>query len=118
MGFWSPAVLVNDAKRHGIRVLPVDLHRSRTRCSLENGSIRLGFNYIAYLGESEAARLVEVRNAGPFLSLADFCRRTRLARRIVENLILSGALDGWGQGRRELLWELGNLRYERDELAL
>ncbi len=33
MGFWSPAVIVNDARRHGIRVLPVDIHRSEATCT-------------------------------------------------------------------------------------
>jgi error-prone DNA polymerase len=96
----------------------VDLQRSRAKCSLENGAIRLGLNYVAYLADSDAARIVALRNEAPFVSLADFCRRTRLARRVIENLILCGALDGWGITRRELLWELGKLRYERDELPL
>lgn len=43
---------------------------------------------------------------GPFRSLADFCRRTKLGRRAVEALIWAGAFDGWGVPRRQLLWDL------------
>ncbi|MGA8016967.1 MAG: DNA polymerase III subunit alpha, partial [Candidatus Dormiibacterota bacterium] len=35
MGFYHPSVLVDDAKRHGIRTLPVDIVRSRARCTVE-----------------------------------------------------------------------------------
>ena len=51
---------------------------------------------------------------GPFVSLSDFCRRTRLPRPVVENLILSGAMDCFGLSRRKLLWELGKLGYEEE----
>lgn len=46
------------------------------------------------------------------------CRRTRLPRRLVEQLILAGALDGWGHPRRQLLWALGQLTYRIEELPL
>jgi error-prone DNA polymerase len=50
--------------------------------------------------------VVEARRFGPFRSLADFCRRTKLGRRAVEPLIWAGAFDGWGVPRRQLLWDL------------
>ncbi len=118
LGFWSPAVLTGDARRRGLTVLPVDLQRSQAKCSLEDEAIRLGFNYVNGLGESGGARLVTARQAGPFRDLADLCRRTRLPRRLVEQLILAGALDGWGAPRRQLLWALGQLTYQAEELPL
>lgn len=118
LGFWNPAVLVGDARRRGIKVLPVDIDRSRNRCTVEQGSIRLGFNYIAGLGEGGITRLEEARQVRSFTGLADFCRRTQLPRRIVEKLILVGAMDRWGLTRRKLLWELGQLRYQEAELDL
>ncbi|MCL4299441.1 MAG: error-prone DNA polymerase [Anaerolineae bacterium] len=116
MGFWNPAVLVGDAQRRGIPVLPVDIQRSRNRCTVEQEGIRLGFNYIAGLGEGGITRLEEARRVRSFTNLADFCRRTQLPRRMVQNLILVGAMDGWGIPRRKLLWELGQLRYAEAEL--
>jgi error-prone DNA polymerase len=118
MGFWSPAVLVNDARRHGVRALPVDLHLSQARCVAAGGDIRLGFNVVKGWGEASVERLVGARGAGPFAGLADLCRRTRLPPRLIENLILAGALERWGVPRRRLLWDLGKLRYQADELDL
>lgn len=118
MGFWNPAILLGDARRHGIKVLGVDLNRSQGRCTVDAGRVRLGFNYVAGLGEASIARLVEVRSAGVFSGLVNFCGRTRLPRRLIENLILAGAMDAWGLPRRQLLWQLGQLRYTEEELDL
>jgi error-prone DNA polymerase len=118
MGFWTPAVLVGDARRHGIPILRVDIQHSQARCRVELGGIRLGLSTIQGLGETGIARLEAARPADAFTSLGDLCRRTRLPRRLVENLILAGGLDGWGTARRKLLWELGRLRYHAEELDL
>ncbi len=118
MGFYSPAVVVGDAKRHGVRILPVDVNRSRARCIVENGHLRLGFSYVDTLGEASLEVLEEARREGSYYSLRDFCQRTRLPRRSVENLILVGAMDGWGKARRELIWELGTISYQEGEMDL
>ncbi len=118
MGFWQPAVLVNDARRHGVGVMPIDVNASRGRCSLEGGNIRLGLNYVEGIGSTQADAIVAARGDVPFTNLTDFCRRTRLARNLVENLILVGAMDRWGIARRNLLWQLGTLHYGEDELPL
>jgi len=118
MGFWSPAVLVGDAQRHGLTVLPVDIRCSQARCGLEGRDVRLGFNRVTGLGEAGISRLVAARQRSPFRTLADFCRRTHLPRRLVEHLILAGAMDEWGLPRRQLLWELGTLSYREEELDL
>lgn len=118
MGFWSPAVLVNDARRHGVDVLPVDVNASEGRTTLESGALRLGLCRVRGMGEANVERLVEARQAGAFTGLSDLCQRTRLPRRLIEHLILAGALDGWGIPRRSLLWELGRLHYQEEELEL
>lgn len=118
MGFWSPAVVVNDARRHDIQVLPADLHRSEGTCTVVEGGLRLGFNYVKGWGEASIGRLLDARLVGPFADLGDVCRRTRLPPRLIENLIMAGACDGWGVPRRKLLWQLGKLRYQADELDL
>jgi error-prone DNA polymerase len=51
MGFYSPEVIVNQAKQEGIRILPVDINFSQARCTVEGGRIRLGFRYVRDVGE-------------------------------------------------------------------
>ncbi len=114
MGFWPPSVLIGDAKRHGLTILPLDVERSVARCTLEAGGIRLGLSYVNGLGAAATQRILAAR---PFASLADLCQRTRLPRAQIERLVAAGAFDGWGE-RRQLLWELGTLRYAADELDL
>ncbi len=108
MGFYPPAVFTNDAKRHGIEILPPDANRSRAVCSVEEGSIRIGFGYVRGIAEATAKAIVEEREGhGVFRSLGDFARRTILSREAAENLIAVGAFDGFGLGRREALWQFG-----------
>ena len=118
MGFWSPATIVSDAKRHNIRVLPVDINESEGRCTVQAGAIRLGFNYVKGFGDVAIERVTAAREKGAFRSLADFCRRTQLPQRLIEHLILAGGMDSWGKGRRALVWELGKLDYRADTLDL
>lgn len=118
MGFWTPAVLVNDCRRRGVVVQPVDIHRSQARCTVEGGGIRLGFNYVKGLGEAQIERVIAKRTMTPFIDLADFGRRAGLPRPLVERLILAGAMDAWGISRRHLLWELGTLQYQEEALDL
>ncbi len=118
MGFWNPAVLVNEARRLGMAVFPADVHLSTAECRPENGGIRLGLGYVKGLGDDLIRRILDERAMASFASLDDFCRRTRLGRRLVERLILAGAMDGWSVPRRELLWELGMLHYREDGLDL
>ncbi|MBE2193413.1 MAG: error-prone DNA polymerase [Anaerolinea sp.] len=117
MGFWSPAVLVNDARRHGICVLNVDMNHSQGVCTLEGDAIRLGLGYVSQVSERHLKLILAARADRPFTDLGDFCRRVKLPMRITENLILAGAFDGLGASRRDLLWELGSPRAQSDELA-
>ncbi|HUV95537.1 MAG TPA: error-prone DNA polymerase, partial [Anaerolineae bacterium] len=118
MGFYAPRVLVGDARRHGVRVLPVHVNKSQEECTIEEGAVRLGLWYVDELGEATIARILEAREHGHYLSLEDFCSRTRLSRRAIENLILAGGMDEWNQDCRKLIWALGRTRYRADELPL
>ncbi len=118
MGFWNPAVLVNEVRRLGMPIFPADIHHSRALCWPEEGGIRLGLSYVKGLGEAPIDRIIAERNERLFDDLADFCRRTRLGRQVVEHLILAGTMDSWSTPRRDLLWELGTLSYREDTLDL
>jgi error-prone DNA polymerase len=118
MGFWSPAVLVGDARRHGIDVLPVHLKHSQAACVVEGDGIRLGFAYVKGWGAEAIARLLAVRDRVPLTDMTTLYRQTRLPKRLLENLVLAGACDHWGRQRRQLLWQLGKLRAVPAELPL
>jgi error-prone DNA polymerase len=107
MGFYSPEVIIGDARRHGVEILPVDVNASHARCTVEDGRLRLGFRYVEGIGATQLAQLERARRDGPYSSLRDFLRRTGLSREAVENLIAIGAFRELGLRRRELLWQLG-----------
>ena len=109
MGFYPSHVLINDAKRHGVRVFAPDIAGSGVRCTVEDrNAIRVGLAYVRSLSGDAARRIViEREENGPYLSLADFVRRCPLSADAIENLILVGAFDRFGLGRREALWQVG-----------
>jgi error-prone DNA polymerase len=114
MGFYPPHVVVSEARRCGVEIRPVDVEASGLRAIVEGDALRpgsgqalrLGLAVVTGLGEAGGRSVVEARRCGPFRSLADFCRRTKLGRRAVEALIWAGAFDGWGVPRRQLVWDL------------
>ena len=112
MGFYHPHVLVEDAKRHGVTILPVDINKSYVRCTVEGGALRLGFNYVHGVGDKALEVLEEAQLKGPVTSLEEFCRRIRLTTQSrngltkaqVRNLVLAGAFDALEPNRREAVW--------------
>ncbi len=111
MGFYSPEVIANDARRHDIEIRGVDVNHSQVECSIEEGeasdAVRLGYRYVKGLGEAAWERLEEGSKAGQYQSLWDFWRRTRLGREAIENLVSVGAFSWTGLHERDLLWQLG-----------
>jgi error-prone DNA polymerase len=71
MGFYHPSTLVKDAQRHGLRVLPVDVNLSDAKCTIENGQLRLGFNYVRGMS-GIAAKAVAAKQ--PFVTIDDLAR--------------------------------------------
>jgi error-prone DNA polymerase len=116
MGFYSRSVLIREAQRKGISVLPVSINGSEVKCSVENNQIRLGLDAIKGLGFDKSLDIIQKRKNG-FFSLPDFIRRTECSLRLIENMIQSGAFDCFGMERRELLWQLWLYR-KQDERQL
>ncbi|HUH16890.1 MAG TPA: error-prone DNA polymerase, partial [Methylomirabilota bacterium] len=110
MGFYSPAVVINDAKRHGIRVLPIDVNQSAwehdTRLLDGAWAIRLGLCQVKGIDERARQTLDRERATRPYTSVRDFVARTGLGEQVVERLISIGAFDWTDAPRRELLWQL------------
>jgi error-prone DNA polymerase len=117
MGFYSPAVVANDARRHGVAILPVDVHWSQVRCTIEEGAIRLGYNYIRHIGSAARNRIAAALSDGPFTSVVDFWARTGLDNRAMTVLARVGAFDPFGASRQQVLWDLPLLAEEARALA-
>jgi error-prone DNA polymerase len=111
MGFYSPAVIVGDARRHGVKVLPVDVNRSRWEHEVEplpdgQTALRLGMRQVKGIDEKARETLEGERAIGPYTGVRDFVARTGQGEQVVERLIAIGAFDWTDAPRRELLWQL------------
>ena len=114
MGFYHSATVVNDARRHGVRVLPVDVTRSDWLCTLERHerthdypaqwAVRLGLRYVKGLREGAGNALVAARAERPFASVRDLATRAGLARDEMQTLAAIGALAPLGGTRRANIW--------------
>lgn len=109
MGFYSPATIVEDTKRHGVEVRPIDVRHSDWNCTLEaNGrhhAVRMGLRYVKGLSENrDWAPFERARSERPFTSLDDLVARTGLDEGVLTKLAEAGALAGFGRGRRDALW--------------
>ncbi|HET7875388.1 MAG TPA: OB-fold nucleic acid binding domain-containing protein [Methylomirabilota bacterium] len=105
MGFYHPATIVHDARRHGQEIRPVDVNFSRWLCTIEpDGAVRLGLRYVRGLREEAGGRLEAERRQAPFVSVADLVRRTGLHRDELGQLARLGALGSLEPERRAALW--------------
>jgi error-prone DNA polymerase len=115
MGFYAPSQLIQDARRHGVQLLPVDVQVSEWECTLEMVSddkaaahtrpaVRLGLNQILGLPEAAVQALLEARQAGPFLDTQDLGRRADLNQAVLQQLALAGALQALSGHRRQAAW--------------
>ncbi len=123
MGFYAPASLISDVRRHGVEVRGVDVNASAVLATLEKPEtpapwadpaggrpvpgqpvIRLGLSDVRNLGDEPAAAIVAGQ---PYRDLEDFARRTRLPVPALEALATAGAFGCFGISRREALWAAG-----------
>jgi error-prone DNA polymerase len=109
MGFYSPAVIVNDLKRHGVEVLSVDVLRSDWDCTLEEKvdekAVRLGLRLVRGLGEEAGRRIQAEREKGAFASVEALTARAQVPSRVLTSLAAAGALASLQPGhRRQAVW--------------
>jgi error-prone DNA polymerase len=109
MGFYSPSQLVQDARRHGVEVRPVDATASAWECTLEGEAVRLGLLMVQGFSEAAAQRLVEARAARAFDSVDDLAHRAGLDRRDLAGLAASGALAPLAGHRRHAHWAIAGV---------
>jgi error-prone DNA polymerase len=108
MGYYPPRVLVADARRFGIKILPLDINQSSADYNVEDGAIRVSFRQLKGMSEEALESILAERSKGDFTALRDFVLRTNASRPITENLIRVGAFDTLGD-RDDLLMELPKL---------
>ncbi|MGH7729043.1 MAG: OB-fold nucleic acid binding domain-containing protein, partial [Vulcanimicrobiaceae bacterium] len=120
MGFYSTEVLVNDARRSGVSVLPIAVNASEYLSFVDgDGCVRLGFHLVRGLGSAQRERLEAALGGEPFEDLLAFARRTQLTREALENLAVAGVFAPWFSRRRDAIWALRALdeREARGELG-
>jgi error-prone DNA polymerase len=112
-GMWERRLIVSDARRHGVPILPVDVNRSRAAHTVEqteqeSWGVRLAFSTVKGISEGEVARLVAGQ---PYTGLQDLWQRARPSLPIAQRLIRIGALGPLSGDltRRDLLLQATEL---------
>lgn len=121
MGFYRPSQLLQDAQRHGVCVLPIDVQHSDWDCRLAAGhkktangqpAIRLGLRLVAGLNQQAALRLLAVRMSEPYRSVQDLASRAALSRSDLEALAAADALKSLlsgGDSRYQAFWQVAGV---------
>ncbi|WAN07994.1 error-prone DNA polymerase [Stutzerimonas balearica] len=114
MGFYSPDQVLQDARRHGIEVRPVDVRYSDWDCSLEPSTaaqpaIRLGLRLVRGFRQEDAQRIEAARRQRPFGDVDDLSQRARLDVRAREHLADAGALRGLAGDRHRARWAVAGV---------
>jgi len=109
MGFYAPAQLIADLKRHDHEVLPIDINCSDWDCSSEFESqqpcLRLGFRLLSGVREDDIRHLLAVRGTQPFYSFDDFSRRTGFSSSLLSRLSKANVFGSLDIKRREAMWQ-------------
>jgi len=128
LGFYAPSQLVQDAKAHGVQVLPVDVLHSAWDCTLEGGestsadsgatqkrecqpAVRLGLRMVSGLSASAAQHIVAARTQKNFTSTQDLALRADLNAADLKALASADALQPLSGHRRQQVWEASALQH-------
>jgi error-prone DNA polymerase len=123
MGFYAPAQIVIDAKRHGVEVRGVDVAFSQWECTLENEDtcggeastyrpLRLGMNRVKGLRQEDAEAITAARSEGPFTSIEALWKASRASTRALRLLAAADAFGSMDLDRQSALWHARKLREE------
>jgi error-prone DNA polymerase len=115
MGFYAPAQIVGDARKHDVEVRPIDINASDWDSTLEpeirsadQHALRLGLRLATGLTEEEGRLIVKVRRSGngsPYGSVEEVARRTSVSRKAIEALAEADAFASLGASRRSAMWD-------------
>ncbi len=110
LGFYGPAQLMQDARRHGVEVRAVDVQHSDWDCTLEGDAVRLGLRMVKGLAQSAAMRVVVARGQAVFSSTQDVALRAGLDAGDMRALASADALQSLSGHRRQQVWDAAALR--------
>lgn len=113
MGFYAPAQIVQDARRHGVEVRPVDVLASEWDCTLEEAeegghALRLGLRQVKGLSLEGVACLIAARTRGPIEGVDDLAR-SGIDPRDLKSLAAAGALARLAGHRRKAYWDVAGV---------
>jgi error-prone DNA polymerase len=114
MGFYSASQLVQDARRHGVEVLPPDVMLSEWETTLAGDAVRLGLHMVKGLGQAAGERVAAA--PGQFVDVADLARQALLERGDLEALAAGGTLRSLAGHRFGAAWEAAAVSIRRDLL--
>src|SRR5213078_93135 len=107
MGFYTPATIVKDAQRHGVKIKPVCVLKSDWRCTvIDDDTFRLGLCVANGLRQEHGEELVRQRQDRNFAALDDFKRRVPVTKDELRTLAELGALNCFAEHRRAAMWEI------------
>ena len=132
MGFYSPATLIDDARRHGVNVLPVNVQSSEWDCTLvrmpqslsnlgrrrpgDTGvcqyAVQVGLRYVKGLSSKSGIRIVTARDNAGFQTIDDFVTRTGCNDGTLIRLAEAGAFETIEGKRRDALWAAHAARHD------
>jgi error-prone DNA polymerase len=114
MGFYTPATIVKDARRHGVKVKPVCVAQSEWNCMvIADDTIRLGFCVVNGLQREHADDFLRERKERPFSSLEDFRKRAvLLTKDELRRLANLGALNCFAEHRRAAMWKMEEMPHD------
>jgi error-prone DNA polymerase len=108
MGYYPSRVLIADARRFSVSILPLDVNNSLDRFTARDGAVRIGFQQLKGISGDEIKSIVNERKAGEFGSMRDLVLRTNISQPTLESLVKVGACDAFGS-RKELLLQIPKL---------
>jgi len=113
MGFYTPATIVKDAQRHGVKVKPVCVTESDWLCTvIDNNTFRLGLCVVNGLRQEHGEQIEDERKHRAFKSLDDFKRRVSLSKAELRTLAELGAFNCFAQHRRAAMWKVEETIYD------
>ena len=114
MGFYAPAQLIQDAKKHDVKILAIDVNHSHYDCTLETRPnqaknqpcLRLGLRMVKNLGKANAESLVRERKQGVYRNIQALARRTDLDQGSLKSLADANAFAAISRDRHRSHWQV------------